>query len=435
MGNDAVQHRTLAGAASSKRTASQSNALAGARCPVDSGAVTDARKIIALPDGAPLTIDGHRVQLLADSRSRIDQYIGLIDGAAHSVAIIIYILDDDAVGRRVRDALVAAAARGVDVRLIVDSFGSGDTTDAYFAPLREAGATAAFFSRRWRSTYLIRNHQKLLLVDGDKLFIGGFNLASSYFDNSQAHGWSDLGIIIFGPVAAEMADWFDRLFDFATNHDGQWLKLRRLMRDWHAASRAHRPFRWLMGGPTERLSPWTRQIRTDLTVARRIDMVMAYFSPGRGMLRRLARVARRGPVRIVTAARSDNGATVGAARLLYRYLLRKQVAIFEYQPQRLHMKLIVVDDIVYVGSANFDMRSLFVNLELMLRIEDARLAAQARELIDHMVADSEAVTLDWVKRRGGGLTRLRWILSWFVVSTLDYNVARRLNFGLEDDQT
>ena len=164
-------------------------------------------------------------------------------------------------------------------------------------------------------------------------------------------------------------------------------------------------------------------------------MVMAYFSPGQGMLRRMGRAGGRGPVRLITAAKSDNGATIGAARLLYRYLLRKRVTILEYQPQRLHMKLIVVDDIVYIGSANFDMRSLFVNLELMLRIEHSGLAAQARALIDAIADESERVTRDWIKARGGWLTRLRWVLSWFVVSTLDYTVARRLNFGLEVDQS
>ncbi|MDX2210290.1 MAG: phospholipase D-like domain-containing protein, partial [Sphingopyxis sp.] len=170
-------------------------------------------------------------------------------------------------------------------------------------------------------------------------------------------------------------------------------------------------------------------------VGRRIDMVMAYFSPGQGMLRRMGRAARRGPVRLITAAKSDNGATIGAARLLYRYLLRKRVTIMEYQPQRLHMKLIVVDDAVYIGSANFDMRSLFVNLELMLRIENAALAVQARSLIDAMASQSEIVTREWLNARGGLLTRLRWIMSWFVVSTVDYTVARRLNFGLEIDQS
>jgi cardiolipin synthase A/B len=97
------------------------------------------------------------------------------------------------------------------------------------------------------------------------------------------------------------------------------------------------------------------------------------------------------------------------------------------------MKLVVADDAVYIGSANFDMRSLFVNLEVMLRIDDAALAAQARGVIDALTQSSEQITPQWLKARTNWLTRLRWLMSWFVVSTIDYSVVRRLNFGLEPD--
>src|SRR3546814_4848993 len=83
------------------------------------------------------------------------------------------------------------------------------------------------------------------------------------------------------------------------------------------------------------------------------------------------KVGMRGQVRIVTASLSDNSTTIAAARSLYSGLFRHRVRIFEYLPCKLHMKLIVIDDIVYIGSANFDMRSLFINLVLLLRIEAA----------------------------------------------------------------
>jgi len=206
-----------------------------------------------------------------------------------------------------------------------------------------------------------------------------------------------------------------------------------LITGWQRANPPSGAFNWLVGGPTQRLSPWARAIRADLATAQRIDMAMAYFSPGQGMLRRLGRMARRGTARLITAARSDNAATIGAARLLYGYLLRRGVEVLEYQPQRLHMKLVVADDAVYVGSANFDMRSLFLNLEVMLRIDDPALAAQARAILDKMADTSEVISPEWVKQRGTLLTRMRWVMSWFVVSMLDYGVVRRLNFGLETD--
>lgn len=390
-------------------------------------------KLIDLPSGPPVLVEGNHLQLVADSDARLEQYLGLIGRAQSSISVIIYIFEADSAGEAVREALISAAGRGVDVRMIIDSFGSNLTAEAFFEPLRAAGVTVAYFSRRWRSSYLIRNHQKMLVIDRETLFFGGFNLAKCYFDGDRAEGWTDLGLILSGPAADAMNDWFERLLAFTLSADGKWFRLRRMMRSWQLKNPPMGRLQWLVGGPTQRMSPWARAIRTDLSLGRRIDMAMAYFSPGQGMLRRLGRAARRGPVRLITAARSDNGATIGAARLLYGYLLRRRVRIFEYQPQRLHMKLVVVDDAVYVGSANFDMRSLFVNLEVMLRIEDPELANQARMIIDRLAQASEAVSPAWLKGRAGLFTRLRWFLSWFVVSTIDYSVVRRLNFGLEND--
>lgn len=412
---------------------SQSKRLATKQYRGDMPVMDVAKMPIALPDGVPVTVNGNRLELVVNSAARLNHYLSLIRQARSSVSLITYIFEADAAGHAVLAALVEAAKRGVAVRLIADSFGSGDIDDSFFAPLRDAGGSVQYFSRRWRSSYLIRNHQKMLIIDNGTAFLGGFNLSSEYFDGCATSGWTDLGLILTGPDVAPIVDWFDQLDIFTHQQDGKWLRLRAMMRSWQRDHPPSGTFQWLLGGPTQRLSPWARAIRSDLTIGRRIDMVMAYFSPGQGMLRRFARAARRGPVRLISAARSDNGATIGAARLLYGYMLRKGVAIHEYQAQRLHMKLIVVDDVVYIGSANFDMRSLFVNLEVMLRIESPELATQARALVDAMVEQSEEITRDWMQGQRGWWTRLRWFMSWFVVSTVDYSVARRLNFGLEMD--
>src|SRR3546814_3986786 len=107
---------------------------------------------------------------------------------------------------------------------------------------------------------------------------------------------------------------FRSIHDYTVNEDGKVLTLRRLIREWPVDGEA---VSWLVGGPTQRLSPWARAVRADLTDARQLDMAMAYFSPGQGMLRRLGRVARRGRARFVMAGKSDNPATIGASRLLY----------------------------------------------------------------------------------------------------------------------
>lgn len=391
--------------------------------------MSDPRPPADLPERLEADVAGHRIELVFDGGERLTRLIALIDGAERSVDLIMYIFESDAASLSVLRALVAAARRGVRVRALIDSFGSGDTPDALFAQLREAGGSATFFSRRWRSTYLIRNHQKLILIDDAVAITGGFNIADDYLSPPRSDCWLDIGIVIEGPSVARAAEWFAELNDYTVNHDGKLLLLRRLIREWPVDGGA---LSWLVGGPTQRLSPWARAVRADLEGARQLDMAMAYFSPGQGLLRRLGRVAQRGRARFVMAGKSDNAATIGASRLLYGYLLRKRADVWEYRPCKLHMKLIVVDDVVYIGSANFDVRSLFVNVELMLRIADADFAAQMRRFVADLRPDCDVITAETHKARAGWWTRLRWTLAWFVVGVADYTVSRKLNFGLGD---
>ena len=374
-------------------------------------------------------VAGHRLEVIIDGDRRLERILALLAGAIRSIDLIMYIFEHDKAGTRVLDAMTAAANRGVRVRAVIDSFGSSDIADSVFAPLREAGGSVTFFSRHWRSSYLIRNHQKLLLIDENIAVTGGFNIADPYLSTGGARCWFDLGIVVRGPSIARMMAWFEEIHDYTVNDDGKLLILRRLIREWPIDAG---PVTWLVGGPTQRLSPWARAVRADLEKARQLDMAMAYFSPGQGMLRRLGRVARDGRARFMMAAKSDNAATIGASRLLYGYLLRKRAQIWEYLPCRLHMKLIIIDDVVYIGTANFDMRSLFVNVEVMLRIADAGFARQMRDFISAQEGNCDIITAASHKSRAGWLTRLRWTLAWFVVGVADYTVSRRLNFGLAE---
>jgi cardiolipin synthase len=162
--------------------------------------------------------------------------------------------------------------------------------------------------------------------------------------------------------------------------------------------------------------------------ARRLDVIAAYFAPSPGMLRRIAAVARRGRTRLVTAGKSDNPATVAAARFTYGWLLKRRVEIFEYERTKLHTKLFVVDDVVHIGSANFDMRSLFLNLEMMLRIEDADFAAAMRRFVDGEIEASRPVTREAHRRQRTLFNRIKWAIGYFIVAVADYRISRRLSF-------
>jgi len=391
--------------------------------------MTEACAPADLSERLTANVAGHRIELIFDGGDRLSRLLDLINGAAHSIDIIMYIFEGDAAGRDILSALLTAAKRGVRVRAVIDSFGSGDTPDSLFAPLREAGGSVTFFSRRWRSTYLIRNHQKLILIDEYIAVTGGFNIANDYLSPPRSDCWFDIGMIVRGPTVVRAAHWFAEIHDYTVNNDGKLLILRRLIREWRVDGGV---VSWLVGGPTQRLSPWARAVRADLENARQLDMAMAYFSPGQGMLRRLGRVAQRGRARFVMAGKSDNPATIGASRLLYGYLLRKTADVWEYQPCKMHMKLIVIDDVVYIGSANFDVRSLFVNVEMMVRIADPSFAQKMRNFLGQLRPDCEVITSNSHKARASWLTRLRWTLAWFVVGVVDYTVSRKLNFGLGD---
>src|SRR5881397_3590562 len=145
------------------------------------------------------------------------------------------------------------------------------------------------------------------------------------------------------------------------------------------------------------------------------------------MLRRIGRLGRRGRARIVTAAKSDNNATIAAARNSYSRLLRRHVEMYEYQPAKLHTKLAVVDDVVHIGSSNFDYRSLYINMEIMLRIKDAGFADAMRSYVERELKDCKWITHEVHKRRAGLWQRVQWAVSYFLVNVMDYSVTRRLN--------
>ncbi len=372
-------------------------------------------------------VDGHRLDLAANGADRLAALLGIIESAQTSLQLFFYIFGDDAIAQRVSTALLEACQRGVAVSLLIDSYGSADRSDAQFAPIVAAGGEFARFNPEWGRRYLLRNHQKIVVADRSRALIGGSNVAASYFeDKPDGSSWHDLLLTIEGPAAARLAEYHDRLRDWMLVGRSRIRDLTRLLA---GASENAGALRWLFNGPFRRMSPLTRSIKHDIDAARQLDMIQAYFAPNWGMMRRLGRVVaeRGGKFRLITAARSDNRTTIAAARHCYRRLLARGGEIHEFVPQSLHIKLIVADDAVYIGSANFDMRSLFINTEIMLRIEDAAFADQLRTLVVAHLAHSEPITEDLHRSRATPFARLRWLFAYFLVSTLDFTVTRRFN--------
>jgi cardiolipin synthase A/B len=379
------------------------------------------------PDPFTVEAQGHSFSFYPHGEDRLAALIDLIGSAKASLKVFYYLFDSDASGTKVRNAMVEAARRGVAVELIVDDFGN-DAGAEFFEPLTEAGGTFRIFSPRWGKRYLVRNHQKLAIADGTRVMTGGANVSDQYFAPPADNGWCDLSVIIEGAVVAKFTEWFELVKTWVESEQNgrisQLRRLRNIVRDWDGgADGADGAVRLLVGGPLVRKGHWAWQFRKDLVTARRLDTVSAYFSPPRSFRRQIAKVARRGEARMVMAGKSDIDAAIDMARLLYKRLLKVGVRIFEFQPCKLHMKLMVVDDACYVGSANLDKRSFRVNVELMVRVEDAALAARLRELIDHMETASEAVTPAWYAEKATFLNRLRWRAAYWL-SLADYRVSK-----------
>lgn len=385
------------------------------------------------PPQPSFMVEGDRLTMLDTGPRRLAGLLDLIASARSSLRILYYIYVDDRSGVAVRQAMIDAALRGVRVSVIVDGMGSGPAaSENFFAPLIAAGAAVTRFEPRLGRRYLLRNHQKLALADGEtaqaRAIIGGFNIQDSYFGTPDEQAWRDLGLLVEGPSAQALTGYFDTLFVWIATPKAPIRGLRRLLTTW---SQSQGQTRWLMGGPTRKLSPWTKAVRADLKRAKSFDLIAGYFAPNPAMLRRLDKLGQRGRVRIVLPSKNDHAAAIWASRFTYAGLLRKKVAIYEYLLTKLHTKLFVIDDVVYVGSANFDIRSMFLNLEIMLRIEDRAFADHARAYVEGEIAQSELITPALYKSRTTPWRRVKQAAAYFVITVLDYNVTKRLNFGRE----
>lgn len=369
---------------------------------------------------------GQSLTFYPGGQERFGALLAMIGQARTRLSMFYYIYRDDAAGVRVLSALVEAARRGVRVTLLLDKFGL-EAAHSFFDPLRQEGALVETFHARWSHRYLIRNHQKLVIADGQAAMIGGFNIEDSYFAPADGEDWYDLAVTVRGSAVAQFDAWFGEMEGWITQDEARFRGIRSMVKRWTPPGG---PVQVLIGGPTRGLSSWAGHVARDLKKGRQLDMAMAYFAPSAALAKRIGRIGRIGEARLILAGKSDNAATIGAARSFYHYLLGQGVRLWEFRRCKLHSKIIVVDDAVYLGSANFDMRSLYLNLELMLRVEDRALADRMRAFLASHRPASHRITRAEHREASTAWNRLRWNLSWFLVAVLDYNVSRRLNLGL-----
>jgi cardiolipin synthase len=327
----------------------------------------------------PLT-PGNHIRLLEGGDEAYPEMLAAIGEAQKSIALATYIFDYDRAGRQFVAALKAAVERGVKVRVLIDGVGEMYHFPSSWRMLRRAGVPVQRFNRSimpWRMAYLnLRNHRKILVVDGRIGFTGGMNLREGNFrDARPGNAIRDMHFRLEGPVAAHLMEVFAVDWSFA---EGESLEGDA----WFPGDLAgHRPgnavARGVPDGPDEDLNKISWAILSGLGMARHsIKIVTPYFLPDRVLVAALSHAALRGvQVDIVLPERSNLKIVDWASRAQYGQLLDKGCHIHHLPPPFDHSKLLLVDDIwLLFGSSNWDPRSLRLNFEFNVECYDEALA-------------------------------------------------------------
>ena len=345
-----------------------------------------------------------------------------LECAREEIRLEVYIYANDRLGVCFRNKLLEATRRGVKVRVLIDAFGSMELPSDFWDELRNAGGKVKIFNPFWLKRLGFRDHRKMLVCDSTVAFAGGYNIAHEYEGDGVKTGWCELAVEIRGEPVLSFLGAFDEMFEQA-DEPHPWIGNRA-----HAGTRKKvmmNDGELLLGGPGLIGSPFKRILREDLSRSLDVRIVAAYFLPTARIRRELLRVIRRGGrVRLILPAKSDVGLSQLAAHGLYRRLLKAGVEVYEYQPQVLHAKLIIADQIVFAGSSNLDPRSLLINYELMLRITESDAVRQAQDLFETMLQRSRRIELaEWIAHRTFW-SRLRGRWASFLLGRLDPLVAR-----------
>ncbi|MBI3874576.1 MAG: hypothetical protein HY300_01115 [Verrucomicrobia bacterium] len=345
-----------------------------------------------------------------------------IAAARESVRLEMYIFAPSTIGERFREAIVSARRRGARVQVLIDAVGSMELSAEFWKQLVDAGGEFRWFNPVNLNRFFIRNHRKALVCDESAAFIGGFNIAPEYEGDGVTRGWCDYGLELRGALAKELARSFDDSFERAEFRHQHFPRLRKTA---VKQSVATPDGELLLSGPGRGRNPIFRRLREDLRHARDVRIVMAYFAPTWTLRHDLAGVARRGGrVQLLLAGKTDVPLSQLACRSFYQQLLRAGAEIYEYEPQVLHAKLIVIDGHAYAGSANLDARSLNINYELLVRLSERTAVAGAREIFEASCSHARRIDAGAWRRTHTLWSRLKGRFARFLLTRVDLRVAR-----------
>ena len=366
--------------------------------------------------GSPLTT-GNAVQLLLDGPATYRAMFAAIVAAKDHINLETYILDDDEVGQRFAQALIAKQQQGVKINIIRDSVGTLGTPAAFFKTLSDSGIKVLEFNpinpllARTAWTLNQRDHRKLLIVDGSVAFLGGINISSVYSGGSFSQrsrksadtslAWRDTHLQLQGPVVAELQKLFLASWE---KQQGPPLAASNFFPP--PKSPGREVVRAIGSSPTD---PFSLIYATLLSAIGSAEtsayLTNAYFVPDPQLLATLEAAAGRGvDVKLILPSQTDSWLVFHAGRGHYERLLRRGVKIYERRGVILHSKTALIDGVwATVGSTNLDWRSFLHNEELNAVILGTGFGNQVKAMFDKDLAGSDQVTLERWRQRPLGM--------------------------------
>ena len=344
-------------------------------------------------------VDGNSVQLLINGEQYYPRVFEAMAQAREEILLETFIIFDDKVGQQLQQVLIDAARRGVRVEVAVDGYGTADLPESFIAAMTDAGVSFHAFDPQprlvgMRTNLFRRLHRKIVVIDGERAFIGGINYSADHLGDFGPMAKQDYAVEVVGPVVAQV-------------HASS----KRLMSPVLQPPSAVRPLTEPAGTCTAVLVERDNKVRsTDIeahylqafrSARRRIVVANAYFFPGYRLMRELRNASRRGvEVQLILQGQPDMRWVRALSRLLYNYLLRDGVAIHEYCQRPLHGKVALVDEEwATVGSSNLDPLSLSFNLEANLFIRDRDFNQQLNQHLQTLASEQcKPVTLERMVR-------------------------------------
>ncbi len=349
--------------------------------------------------GLPYT-RGNELTLLIDGEETFDAIFKAIRSAEKYLLVNFFIVKNDRVGGRFKEALVARAKAGVKVYFLFDEIGSHKLSRSYLKELEEAGIACHAFgsNRRWWSRLQInfRNHRKIVVVDGKEAFIGGINVGDEYLGRDQRYGaWRDTHLRLRGPSV--------QAIQLVFIEDWNWAADEIPELNWSGqAETADQVAAVIPTGPADPADSWQLVVAEAANTARqRLWIASPYFVPDGGVLTALQAAAIRGAdVRILIPEKADHLLVWLSAFTYFEQTIPFGVKLYRYKRGFLHQKVILVDDhLACVGTANLDNRSFRLNFEISGLSPDPAFVEEVAHMLEIDFHHSEPVKVaDFTER-------------------------------------